>query len=197
MSGSARTTLISISSIPLSRGALHFGKERSSNGSCRSHRALGGLNSALVLRPFSFSSLVSPLRPLGLGLLSRCDPRAFIYFYDVTDAGLASHRVRLWQGGPASTYCRFRLLVLLLTGTCFPGVCLLALPEVRKGPWPLRRPREMAMAVASSARLACFVVQSAPVVRRTPDTFPFWSLCSDGPLSSRPQPLEWRRRRSL
>ena len=47
----------------------------------------------------------------------------------------------------------------------------------------------MVMAVASSARLACFVVQSAPVVCRTPDTFPFWSLYSDGPLSSRPQPL--------
>ena len=47
----------------------------------------------------------------------------------------------------------------------------------------------MTMAVASSARLAYFVVQSAPVVRRTPDTFPFWPLYSDGPLSSW-QPLE-------
>ena len=47
----------------------------------------------------------------------------------------------------------------------------------------------MAMAVASSARLAYFVVQSAPVVRRTPDTFPFCSLYRDGPSSSRPQPL--------
>ena len=51
----------------------------------------------------SFSSLVSPLRPLGSGLLGRGDPRYFIYFYAVTDAGPASHRVRLWQGGPAST----------------------------------------------------------------------------------------------
>ena len=89
----------------------------------------------------SFSSLVSPLRPFGSGLLGRCDPRAFIHFYVVTDAGPASHRVRLWQGGPASTYCRFRLLVLPLTGTCFHKVRLLALPEVRKGPWLLRRPR--------------------------------------------------------
>ena len=48
---------------------------------------------------------------------------------------------------------------------------------------------EMAMAVASSARLAFFVVRSAPVVCRSPDAFPFWSLYSDGPLSSRPQPL--------
>ena len=58
----------------------------------------------------SFSSLVSPLRPLGLGywvvatlgILGRCDPRYFIYFYVVTDAGPASHRVHLWQGGLAS-----------------------------------------------------------------------------------------------
>ena len=61
----------------------------------------------------SLSSLVSPLRPLGLGLLGRCDPRYFIYFYVVTDAGPASHRVRLWQGGPASTYCRLRVFVFL------------------------------------------------------------------------------------
>ena len=51
----------------------------------------------------SLSSFVSPLRPLGLGLLGRCDPRSFIFFYDVTDAGPASHRVRLWRGGPVST----------------------------------------------------------------------------------------------
>ena len=56
----------------------------------------------------SFSSLVPPLRPLSSGLLGRGDPRYFIYSYAVTDAGPASHRVRLWQGGPASTYCRFR-----------------------------------------------------------------------------------------
>ena len=43
----------------------------------------------------SFSSLVSPLRPLGLGLLCRGCVRGLIYFYDVTDAGPASHGVRL------------------------------------------------------------------------------------------------------
>ena len=89
----------------------------------------------------SLSSLVSPLRPLGLGFLGRCDPRSFIFFYVVTDAGPASHRVRLWQGGPTSTYCHFRLLVLLFTGTSIPGVRLLGHPEVRKRPWPLWRPR--------------------------------------------------------
>ena len=117
MSGSARTTLISVSSFPLSRGALHFGMER------------------------SFSSSVAPLWPLGLGFLGRGSVRSLIYFYVVTDAGPASHRVRLWQGRPASTYCRFRLLVLLLTGTRLLRVRLLGHPDVRKRPWPLRRPR--------------------------------------------------------
>ena len=89
----------------------------------------------------SFSSSVAPLCPLGLGILGRGSVRSLIYFYVVTDAGPASHRVRLWQGGPPSTYCRFRLLVLLFTGTSFPGVRLLALPEFRKRPWPLRGSR--------------------------------------------------------
>ena len=77
-----------------------------SNGSSRCHRALeaSSLPSCFVL---FFSSFVSPLRPLGLGLLGRCDPRNFL-FYDVTDAGPASHRVRLWQGGPASTVLAVR-----------------------------------------------------------------------------------------
>ena len=97
------------------------------------------------------SSVLEPM-PLRDGILSivwalygRCYwARSFTFsllVYDVTDAGPASHRVRLWQGGPASTYCRFRLLVLQFTGTSIPGVRLLALPEFRKRPWPLRRPR--------------------------------------------------------
>ena len=77
----------------------------------------------------SLSSLVSPLQPLGLGLLGRCDPRSF-FFCDVTDAGPASHRVRLWQGGPAS-YCCLRVLVFL------EFVCPLASPEA-EGRWQWR-----------------------------------------------------------
>ena len=145
----------------------------------------------------SFSSLVSPLRPLGLGLLGRCDPRAFIYFYVVTDAGPASHRVGLWQGGLASTYYRFRLLVLQLTGTCFPGVRLLALPEVRKRPGLSGGRGEMAMAVASSARLA--FLRGAVCACCTPYTrrFPLvpvqrWSIELPATTVG-----EWRRRRSL
>ena len=94
---------------------------------------------------FILPRLANPALRLGffwvvatLGLLSF--PTSF-FFYVVTDAGPASHRVRLWQGGPASTYCS-RLLLLLFTGTSFPRVRLLALPEFRKRPWSLRRPRE-------------------------------------------------------
>ena len=136
---------------------------------------------------FSSSSFVSPLRPLGLGLSARGDPRSLIYFYDVTDAGPASHRVRLWQGGPASTYCRFRLLVSLFTGTRFPGVRLLALPEFRKRPWPLRRPRGDGSG-GRFVRSPC--LPSLRLYALHQMLYHFWSLYSDGPLSSRPRPLE-------
>ena len=65
----------------------------------------------------------------------------------------------------------------------------LALPEVRKGTWPLQRPRRRwQWRSLRLLALPSFVVRFAPL-RRTTDTFPFWSLYSDGPLSSRPQPL--------
>ena len=129
--------------------------------------------------PFSFSSLVSPLRPLGLRLLGCCDPRSF-FFYDVTDAGPASHRVRLWQGGPASRYCRFRLLVLLLTGTRLLRVRLLGHPNVRKRPWPLWRPRVASSALPSWRGLRLYAVHQM---------LSLCSLYSNSPLTSRPQPF--------
>ena len=112
----------------------------------------------------SFSSSVAPLRPLGLGFWVVAALGALRRFScDVTDAGPASHRVRLWQGGPASTYCRFRLLVLQFTGTSIPGVrlpapprisqALLASPEA-EGRWQWRSLRPLA--------LPSFVARSAP-----------------------------------
>ena len=134
---------------------------------------------------FSFSSLVSPLRPLGLGLLGRCDPRSFVFFYVFTDAGPASHRVRLWQGGPASTYCSFRLWFCSLRVQVFLEFAFWDTLKFASAPGLSGGRGEMAMAVASSARFAFFAC-CTPYTRR----FPFWSLYSDGPLSSRPQPLE-------
>ena len=123
----------------------------------------------------SFSTLVSPLRALGLGLLGRCDPRSFIFFYDITDAGPASHRVRLWQGGPASTYCRFRLLLFLFFVLVFlQFVCWLFLKFAR-APGLSGGRGEMAMAVAPSARLAFFrgaACASTPYTRHFPFLVP-------------------------
>ena len=142
----------------------------------------------------SFSSLVSPLWPLGSGLLGRGDPRYFICCYVVTDAGPASHRVRLWQGGPASTYYRFRwycfffAVDVLLRVLVFPDFVYWLFLKFACAPALSGGRGEMAMAVASSARLAFFrgaVCASTPYTRHSP----FWSLYSDGPLSSRPQPL--------
>ena len=77
---------------------------------------------------FSFSSLVATLGLLSFSTTLRTQVRPAIEF-------------RLWQGGPVSTYCRFRLLVLHFTGTSIPRVRQLGHPEVRKRPWPLRRSR--------------------------------------------------------
>ena len=91
---------------------------------------------------FSFSSSVSPLRPLGLGLLARGDPRSFTSLF-VRRYGRRSGQPSSSSLArrPASTYCRFRLLVLQFTSTSTPRVRLLGHPEVRKRPWPLQRPR--------------------------------------------------------
>ena len=102
----------------------------------------------------------------------------------------ACHRVRLWQGGPASTYCHFRLLVLLFTDTSFPRDRLLALPEFRKGPWPLQRVegRWQWRSLRSLALPSCYDVRQ---------TLSLCSLCSDIPTSSQPQPLGKCRRTTL
>ena len=141
----------------------------------------------------SFSSLVSPLQPLGSGLLGRGDPRSFLFLFVVTDAGPASHRVRLWPGGPASTYCLFRwfccflpcdvtLRVLVFFEFVYRDTLMfVSAPSLSGGRG------EMAMAVASSARLAFLrgaVCASTLYIRCC-----HLSLCSDGPLSSRPQLL--------
>ena len=73
--------------------------------------------SALELLPYSFclyrlatlalrlgvsSWVLAALRGLSVGLIGLLGRRGLFMQYVATDAGLASYRVRLWQGGPAS-----------------------------------------------------------------------------------------------
>ena len=157
---------------------------------------------------FSFSSLVSPLRPLGLGLLGRCDPRSVIFSTSLRTqvrpaiefvSGKEGLRPRfpVFVSGFAvvrSMALRVHVFVefvdKVLTEVCdFIGYPVLVHVFIEFAFWDtlkfasapgLSGGREkMAMAVASSARLAFFVVRTSPVVCRTPDALP-WSLYSDG-----------------
>ena len=89
----------------------------------------------------SFSSLVSPLRPLGVGLLGRCDPRSV--FLATTLRTQVRPAIGFVSGkeGLRPRIAIFSSLVFLFTGTSFPRDRLLALPEFRNSPWPLRRSR--------------------------------------------------------
>ena len=129
--------------------------ERSSNGSSRSHRALEGSSLPSCFVYLVLSSFVSPLLPLGLGLLLfRGYVRRLTYFYDVSDAGPASHRVRLWQGGPASTIpAGWRSIVRRhwhsyssssATGSSWTSQAPLASPEA-EGRWQWRSLRPLAL----------------------------------------------------
>ena len=101
----------------------------------------------------SFFSLVSPLRPLGLGLLGRCDPRVFFFTTLRTQVRPAIEFVSGKEGlrpGIAafvSWYCCLRVLVF------FEFVYWLFLKFARAA-GPSGGRGEMAMAVASSARIA-------------------------------------------
>ena len=56
----------------------------------------------LALRLGVSSRVLAALRGLSIGLIALLGLRGLFMQYVATGAGLASHRVRLWQGGPAS-----------------------------------------------------------------------------------------------
>ena len=64
--------------------------------------------------PFSFSSLVSLLRPLGLGLLGRCDPRSLFFL----------RRYGRRSGQPSSSSLARRACVQRPTSSSFPGIAV-------------------------------------------------------------------------
>ena len=96
----------------------------------------------LALRLGVSSRVLAALRSLSVGLIALLGLRGLFIQYDVTDAGPASHRVRLWQGGPASilTSCSGTLWYAVVrrgtqfTGTGFPRVHGQALLELWKSP---------------------------------------------------------------
>ena len=120
--------------------------ERSSNGSSRSHRALEGLSLPSCFVPFFFlPRLTTPA--LRLGVIGSWQPSVFYLF-------LRRYGRRSGQPSSSSVARRacvhvfpFSLVFLFyavrcyVTGTRLLQVRLLGHPELRKRPWPLRRPR--------------------------------------------------------
>ena len=145
----------------------------------------------------SLSSSVAPLSPLGLGVLGRGSVRSEFYVFlrrygrrsgQPSSSSLARRACVHYSGCSAlriavfdSWYCSLRVQVFI------EFVYWLSLKFARapglsrgRGRWQWRSLRPLAM--------PSFVARFAPL-RRTTDTFPFRSLYSGGPLSSRPQPL--------
>ena len=138
----------------------------------------------------SLSSSVAPLSPLGLGVLGRGSVRSLPYFTTLRMQVRSAIEFVSGKEGLRPLFCLLGVLLYCVSGIRALQARLLALPEVCKRPWPLWRPRGDGNAgrFVPLALPSC-VARSAPVVRRTSDAVPFWSLYSDGPLSSRPQPL--------
>ena len=83
----------------------------------------------------------------------RCDPRSFIDFYVVTDAGPASHRVRLWQGAcvhilpfssPGIAFYGYKFSSSSSSGSSRISQGPLASPEA-EGRWQWRSLRPLAL----------------------------------------------------
>ena len=165
--------------------------------SCRFSRYRAPHPGAIAPRPhlsprassLSFSSFVSPLRPLGLGLLGRCGPRSLIFLRrygrrsgQPSSSSLA-RRACVHYSGSSAFYCVASLVFVPFKFVYWDTLNFGSAPGLSGGRG------EMAMAVASSARLA--FLRGAVCACCMPYTrcFPFWSLYSDGPMSSRPQPL--------
>ena len=143
----------------------------------------------------SFSSSVAPLSPLGLGVLGRGSVRSSMYFYVVTDAGPASHRVRLWQGGPASTYCRIRPRCAVVRSSTLVVVgYLFSSSTWPRSPWTFQAPLALRGSRGDGnggrfVRSPCLPLRRGLRLCALYQMLSLCSLYSNNPLSSRPQPL--------
>ena len=137
----------------------------------------------------SFFSSVAPLRPLGLGFLGRGLRRSTTLF--TTTLRTQVRPAIEYVSGEEGLRPRLRRYV---TGTRLLQVRLLGHPKLRKRPWPLRRSRGDGNG-GRFVRSRCFLLWCSMHFYTVFQMLslwhlvPFWSLYSDGPLSSRPQPL--------
>ena len=164
---------------------LHFIRaERSSNGSCRSHSALEGSSLPSCFDPFFFlPRLATPALRLGvIGSWQRSESYLLLRRYgrrcgQPSSSSLA-RRACVHRSGCSAFYCMASLVFVPLKFGYWLSLKFASAPGLSGGRG------EMAMAVASSARLAFLrgAVCACCMLRQT-------LLQSDGPLSSPPQPL--------
>ena len=135
----------------------------------------------------SFSSLVSPLRPLGSGLLGRGDPRYFSMALR-TQVRPAIEFVSGKEGLRPLFWLDDDLLYDAI-GTRTLQVRLLGHPEDRKRPWSLRGSRRDGNG-GRFVRSPCLPSwRGSRLLYAVHQTLSLCSLYSNSPLSSRPQPL--------
>ena len=120
--------------------------ERSSNGSCRSHRALEGSSLRSCFVPFFFlPRLATPA--LRLGVIVSLRPSVFHVFLRRHGRRSGQPAIELVSGkkGLRPHFAVFAGISVFIpydvTGTRLLRDRLLGHPDVRKRPWPLRRPR--------------------------------------------------------
>ena len=89
----------------------------------------------------SLSSSVAPLSPLGLGVLGRGSVRSLTYFTTLRTQVRPAIEFVSGKEGLRPLFWLLGVLLYGVSGIRTLQVRLLALPEVRKRPWPLRRSR--------------------------------------------------------
>ena len=162
--------------------------ERSSNGSSRSHRALEASSLPSCFCSFVFFLCRLPLWPLGLGLsgswqtLGSFTLRRYGRRSGQPSSSSLARRACVHYSGCSTFYCVASLVFVPLKFVYWLFLKFASAPGLSGGRG------EMAMAVASSARLA-FLRGAVCAFTLYIRCCPFGPCTGDGPWSSRPQPF--------